>query len=75
MSRESSFYLQQVAQCARDAEAAVLPNQREMFLRSQSAWQALADRRLLTEQASAELEAQRREQITAADRARSACPC
>jgi hypothetical protein len=39
------FYLEQAAQCGRDAEAATLPLQRERFLRSQDAWQKLADQR------------------------------
>lgn len=55
MATESSFYLDQVENCERKAEASTLPNQRDMHLRSKAAWQALADRRLLTETNRAEL--------------------
>jgi hypothetical protein len=60
MATESAFYLEQVENCARDAEAALLPNRREMHLRSQAAWQALADRRILTEANRAKSEEQKR---------------
>jgi len=49
MSTDSRFYLEQAANCAKEAEAASLSNQREMHRRSQAAWQALAERRLLME--------------------------
>lgn len=39
------FYLEQAAKCAKSAEECMLPNQREIFLRSASAWQAMADRK------------------------------
>jgi hypothetical protein len=75
MSTESSFYMQQVANCAREAEAAALPNQRDKYLRAQSAWQALADRKLLTEAKRARIEAEREREITAdADRTSSGPP-
>jgi hypothetical protein len=61
VSTESSFYIQQAAKCAKEAEAAMLPNQRAMYLRSQAAWQTLADRRLLTESNRARLEQQKRQ--------------
>ena len=59
MATESTFYLQQVAKCAREAAESLLPNQRAMHLRSQAAWQALADRKLLTETNRAKSEAQK----------------
>jgi hypothetical protein len=39
------FYLEQAANCAKAAEETKLPNERSKFLRSQLAWQAMADRR------------------------------
>lgn len=44
-----TFYLEQAAQCGRDAVAANLPNERERYLRSQAAWQKLADQRATTQ--------------------------
>ncbi len=44
MSAPVSFYLEQVANCARSAESAQLDNQRAKFLDAQAAWQELADR-------------------------------
>lgn len=38
------YYQSQADHCAQEAEAADLPLLREKFLRSQRAWQALADR-------------------------------
>ena len=46
MSLPSQVYLSQVAQCAGSAAAAVLPNERDKYLRAQAAWQALAEREL-----------------------------
>jgi hypothetical protein len=63
VSPESSFYLKQAANCAKEAEAALLPNLREMYRRSEAAWQALADRRLLTEANRARLEEQKRQAV------------
>ncbi|PLK27558.1 hypothetical protein [Novosphingobium sp. TH158] len=40
-----SFFLEQAAMCGRQASEASLPHQRERFLRSQAAWQKLADQR------------------------------
>lgn len=45
MSAPIEFYLQQAALCAKAAEATDLPNQRSKFLRSQQAWQEMANRR------------------------------
>ena len=67
MSTESKFYLQQVEHCAKEAEASLLPNRREMHLRSKAAWQALADRRLLTEENRARLDEQKRLAATEAE--------
>ena len=39
------FYLEQAANCGKAAEETLLPNERSKFLRSQLAWQAMADRR------------------------------
>ena len=44
MSPPANFYLEQVAICARAARDCRLDNEREKYLRSQAAWQALADR-------------------------------
>jgi hypothetical protein len=39
-----SFYLQQARSCARAADEATLPNQREKYRLARRAWQALAER-------------------------------
>lgn len=57
MATESDFYLRQAEQCAVEAAAASLPNRRDMLLRAKAVWQALADRRLLTEANREKLEA------------------
>lgn len=57
MSTPAQFYLDQVAICARAAGASALANERAKFLRSQEAWQALADRTLAVAAARAEREA------------------
>ncbi|MFM6932443.1 MAG: hypothetical protein ACKOUT_09400 [Novosphingobium sp.] len=44
-----SFYLEQAEKCGRDAVSATLPHQRERALRSQAAWQKLADQRGATQ--------------------------
>jgi hypothetical protein len=44
MSATVSFYLEQVAKCAVQAQGAALDNQRSKFLEAQAAWQELADR-------------------------------
>ena len=59
MASESDFYLRQAENCAKLADAALLPNRREIHLRAQAAWQALADKRLLTEAQRARLDAQK----------------
>ena len=44
MSAPSSFYTEQAAICAKSAEDTALPQLREKYLRSQAAWEALAER-------------------------------
>lgn len=44
MSVTSQFYLARAAECARDAEAALLDNVRDRYRRSEAAWRAMADR-------------------------------
>jgi hypothetical protein len=41
MSEPASHYLRQAQICADLAAATTLPNQREIYLRSQSAWEAM----------------------------------
>lgn len=58
MASPTSFYLDQAASCAESAKAAILPNLREKFLRSQAVWQELADRQIKTLAARTERERQ-----------------
>ena len=44
MSSTSDFYRARAAECAAEAQAAVLDNVRERCLRSEAAWRAMADR-------------------------------
>lgn len=44
MAANSEFYLARAAQSAKDASEAVLENVRDRCLRSEKAWQAMADR-------------------------------
>lgn len=44
MAATTQFYLDQAAQCAREASAAGLANQRETLLRAEAAWLAMAAR-------------------------------
>jgi len=44
MSATSDFYLARAAECAADAEAALLDNVRDRCRRSEAAWRAMADR-------------------------------
>jgi hypothetical protein len=59
MSVSSQFYLEQAAKCARSASDAALDNQRETFLRSQEAWQAMADRAIRVDAERAKRDAAR----------------
>lgn len=52
------FYLEQAQSCAKAAADAALPNQREILLRSEKAWQTLADRTAATTAARALREAE-----------------
>lgn len=58
MIEPTLFYRGQAEDCARSAAEALLPNQRETFLRSEKAWQMLADRTALTAAARARREAE-----------------
>lgn len=49
MRATSDFFETQIGMCARQAAEAVLTNQRDMFLRAQAAWQALADKEQLAQ--------------------------
>jgi hypothetical protein len=44
MSITSEFYLARAAECAHEAEATVLENVRERYLRSEAAWLTMANR-------------------------------
>jgi hypothetical protein len=57
MSVSSQFYLDQADLCGRKALDAALSNQREIYLRSQAAWQAMADRTIRTDAERAKREA------------------
>jgi hypothetical protein len=49
MRANSLFFQTQIDQCTAMAASAGLANQRDMFLRSLAAWQALADKDAATE--------------------------
>lgn len=49
MSQSLAFYQERAAECAAEAQAAVLLNVRDRALRSEAAWQALANRALRIE--------------------------
>lgn len=59
MSEAQDFYLRQVALSAKAAGESDLANQRDKHLRSQAAWQVLADRAGKTAAAKAANEAQK----------------
>jgi hypothetical protein len=48
MAATDDFYLKQADICGKAALDTTLPNLREKYLRSQSAWQLLADREIAT---------------------------
>jgi osmotically-inducible protein OsmY len=48
VSVSTQFYLDQAAECGRNARLATLPNQRDVLLTAQAAWQAMADRAIKT---------------------------
>lgn len=43
MTANTQFYLDRAEQCGRDATKAMLANQRDVLLKAQAAWQAMAD--------------------------------
>jgi len=49
MAANSEFYLARAAQSAKEASEAVLDNVRDRCLRSEKAWQAMADRTVYAE--------------------------
>ena len=55
MSATSDFYLARAAECAADAEAALLDNVRDRCRRSEAAWRAMADRLSRSEDMRAKL--------------------
>lgn len=65
MSEAQEFYLRQVAISAQAASDSSLENQRDKHLRSQAAWQVLADRAGKTAAAKAANEAEKK--LTEAD--------
>jgi len=54
LTLQYEFYLERAAISAQQAQDATLPNLREMHLRSQAAWQALADVKAHSEAARSE---------------------
>lgn len=61
MSASTQFYLDQAAECGRNAQSATLQNQREVLLKAQAAWQAMADRAIRTAAERDRREDERRE--------------
>ena len=61
MSASTQFYLDQAAACGRNAQSATLQNQREVLLKAQAAWQAMADRAIRTAAERDRREDERRE--------------
>ena len=62
MSVSTQFYLDQAAECGRNAQRATLQNQREVQLKAQAAWQAMAERAIKTAAERDRRDAERREQ-------------
>lgn len=73
MSASTQFYLDQAALCGRNAQAATLQNQREVLLKAQAAWQAMADRAISTATERDRREAERRA-LALATQGDPACP-
>lgn len=61
MSVSTQFYLDQAAECGRNAKVAPLENQRAIQLKAQAAWQAMADRAIQTATERDRRDAERRE--------------
>ena len=73
MSVSTQFYLDQAAECGRNAQSAMLENQREVLLKAQAAWQAMADRAIRTTAERDRRDAERRD-VALATQGDSACP-
>lgn len=73
MSISTQFYLDQAAQCGRNAVAAPLANQREVQLKAQAAWQAMADRAIRTAAGRDRRDAERRD-LSLDHQGEPACP-
>ena len=73
MSTSTQFYLDQAEQCGRNAQSATLANQREVQLKAQAAWQAMADRAIHTATERDRREAERRA-LALASQGEPACP-
>lgn len=65
MSAPSSFYSEQAAICAKSAADTALPQLREKYLRSQAAWEALADRETDIKAARAQRDAETEARLAA----------
>lgn len=73
MAVSTQFYLDQAAECGRNAASATLQNQREVLLKAQAAWQAMADRAIRTATERDRRDAERRD-VAEALRGDSQCP-
>lgn len=73
MSVSTQFYLDQAAACGRNALSANLQNQRDVLLKAQAAWQAMADRAIRTAAERDRRDEERRELALATQR-NPACP-
>jgi hypothetical protein len=58
MAAPHTFYLEQAENCGKAADKAILPNEREKFLRAQASWEALANKSAKALADRAEREAQ-----------------
>ena len=65
MSTPSSFYAEQALICAKSAAETLLPQLREKYLRSQAAWEALAERETSIKAARAIRDAETESRINA----------
>lgn len=61
MSASTQFYIDQAALCGQNAQSATLANQREVLLKAQAAWQAMADRAIRTASERDRRESERRD--------------
>ena len=65
MSSASTYYFARATECGREADEAALDNVKQRFLRSQSAWLAMAERMALQESRAAERQGARAEEVVA----------